>query len=484
MIAAARTATASCSIDDVISYKYCVGCGACAVAAPGAFSIVTDEMMTRQAVMSGAQAQDVAQANRVCPFSSAVPDETELAAARFDDANLAFDERVGYHHAVFAGQVQDSEYLLGSSSGGLTSWIVGELLRSGAVDGIIHVGETEDAGEALFDYVVSYSTADAARRRKSQYYSTSFEEALRSIRGDGKRYAFVGVPCFVKAVRLLQAADPTLAEQIPYVVGLVCGHLKSGAFAQIMAHQVGVPASELEKVDFRVKDPELPSNMYAFGALQRDQPSWRTRTASSLVGGNWGHALFQLKACDYCDDIFAETADICLGDAWLPAYVGDWRGTNVVISRRQELTLLLEAGREASKISLQSLTLDEAAESQAGNFRHRREGLSVRLAADRTHGLVVPRKRVEAGSVKVSRQRRKLVFARRRIAQASHVAYLQARGERDIRVFFAAVGPLIEEMDNIYRRAKYKTIGFWMRLPVRMLKGLVRRMRRTASGAL
>lgn len=39
------------------------------------------------------------------------------------------------------------------------------------------------------------------------------------------------------------------------------------------------------------------------------------------------------KACDFCDDVFAETADIALGDAWLPEYVQDGNGTNVVVTR-------------------------------------------------------------------------------------------------------------------------------------------------------
>src|SRR3546814_9958172 len=54
---------------------------------------------------------------------------------------------------------------------------------------------------SLFRYAVSHSAADLRARRKSTYYSTEMSEALSSIAGDGKRYAFVGVPCFVKAIR-------------------------------------------------------------------------------------------------------------------------------------------------------------------------------------------------------------------------------------------------------------------------------------------
>ena len=37
-------------------------------------------------------------------------------------------------------------------------------------------------------------------------------------------------------------------------------------------------------------------------------------------------------ACEFCDDVVGETADMSVGDAWLPGYVSDWRGTSVVVS--------------------------------------------------------------------------------------------------------------------------------------------------------
>ena len=47
--------------------------------------------------------------------------------------------------------------------------------------------------------------------------------------------------------------------------------------------------------------------------------------------------MFQVNACNYCDDIFAETADVAFGDGWLPEYKMDWQGTNVVVSRHPDI---------------------------------------------------------------------------------------------------------------------------------------------------
>ena len=40
---------------------------------------------------------------------------------------------------------------------------------------------------------------------------------------------------------------------------------------------------------------------------------------------------FKYKACDFCDDVFAETADVVVGDAWIPKYLT--QGNSLVVTR-------------------------------------------------------------------------------------------------------------------------------------------------------
>src|SRR3546814_7702076 len=115
-------------------------------------------------------------------------------------------------------------------------------------------------------------------------------------------------------------------------------------------------------------DPDQPANRYRFGAKAKNADDWRTLPTSRLLGGNWGHGMFQLGACDFCDDIFAETADVCLGDAWLPQYDSDWRGTNIVISRHADIDQLLREGARSGEIMLEDLNGDRKRQSR--NFSH------------------------------------------------------------------------------------------------------------------
>jgi hypothetical protein len=206
----------------------------------------------------------------------------------------------------------------------------------------------------------------------------------------------------------------------------------------------------------------------------------------TLLGGNWGHALFQLQACDFCDDIFAETADICFGDAWLPQYEGEWRGTNVVLCRSEKLQPLLDDGLARGTITIEPITVADAAQSQAGNFRHRREGLSLRLEDALARGEKVPRKRVRPGSVKLPALRQAIVRKRQEMAAASHVLYLEAkdRAEADLSSFFLAMERYVREMNELYRREDNRRVSTILRRALRAPRAIWRRAQSAARAGL
>jgi len=66
----------------------------------------------------------------------------------------------------------------------------------------------------------------------------------------------------------------------------------------------------------------------------------------------WGPGFFKVNACDYCDDITSELADISCGDAWFHPYTSDWRGSNVVITRSTLAQQLVDKGIEKNILKL------------------------------------------------------------------------------------------------------------------------------------
>lgn len=444
------------SIRDVVKTGLCTGCGACSLVTSGAIVVSTNQFLTQEASLNGVSKENLLAADSVCPMSDNAPNEDQIAGRVFGERALNYKQGIGFYNTLYAGRLNDVQGILESSSGGLTSWFLEKLIERDLIDGVIHVGFDENhSTTSMFKYLVSTDIREIRTNRKSQYYSVSIDQVVQSVKGNGRRYAFVGVPCFIKALRNVAQHDDELCDQIKFFIGLVCGHLKSGAFAEVLANQVGVPLDELDRVDFRIKNKNAPANSYDFGALNKKTGSWSKSMSRKLLGGNWGHAMFQLKACDYCDDIFAETADICFGDAWLAKYESNWRGTNAVVCRDPIALKILQSGKRDGEITLESLSAEEIATTQSGNFRHKKDGLSLRLSDDLCAGKKIPRKRLESTSKQLSAYRQKIVRLRRKMGYASHVSYFTAKTTGKLEKFFVEMNAHATEMNALYKHEIY-----------------------------
>lgn len=424
-------------IEETIARDICIGCGACGVASGGAIKITLGPTRMYAADLADAPEDAVRRASRVCPFSDESPDEDALGAPH-PVAGMHKDEFLGQYTKTFAGRVNDEEYLKGSSSGGLTSWLTTRLVEHGYADAVISVGKAPTGDGALFEYGSSQTPA-VAQTRKSHYYAASMSEVLDEVAKSDRKYVLVGVPCFIRAARSLCAQNALLSARLTFFVALVCGHYKTQAFAESLAWQLGVPPDRLGEVDFRVKRAGRTASDYDFAARDARSGEWVSAPVRTLVGGNWGHSAFQPEACNFCDDVVGETADVSFGDAWLPQFAADSRGTNIVISRNSLIDRLFEQGSAAGEIEVLQASPGDVAQSQAGGFRHRRAGLAVRLADDRAAGLSIPQKRVapEAASM-VTGRRASLVRQRRRMAASSHETFARAVREGNLRVYLRA----------------------------------------------
>lgn len=413
----------------------------------------------------------------LCPFSEKTPDEDRLAERFLPAATLPHHE-IGRHLATYVGYVQEQDYRDAGSSGGMGTWLLAELLRTGRVDHVIHVVERRPTPDnpLLFEYTISSDQAALRAGAKSRYHPIEMSAVLRMVADQPGRYAIIGVPCFIKAVRLQQINNPVFAERIVYCVSLFCGHLKSLAFAQYLAWQTGTPPRDLRAIDFRRKIPNRPASQYGITVVgENDGARYQTEAAmSDLDGKDWGHGYFKVPACEYCDDVVGETADVCVGDAWLPGHVRDSRGTNVLIVRHPELQDMIDQARASGRLALEPLTADAVAASQSSGFRHRRMGLAYRLHLKDRAGQWRPPKRVNASGLKLHPVRRKIFALREKLMWASHAAFAEAVAADDVNAVAARLAPLREA----YRKANHQSI----RKGVHRLKNrLVQVVRRQAT---
>ncbi|HEX7072313.1 MAG TPA: Coenzyme F420 hydrogenase/dehydrogenase, beta subunit C-terminal domain [Rhodothermales bacterium] len=461
-------------VNTVIRGGYCVGCGACTAVSGSPMRIEMDSLGQFQAVVdpSNSVAQPAIPLETICPFSGESLNEDQLGRLRFGEDGR-YHSHVGYHLSNWAGHVNEASWRERGSSGGMGKWILRELLAEGLVDRVIEVAAhaPDDESDLLYRFRVIDHADDVISGSRSVYYPIEMSGVLQYVRENPGRYAITGIPCFVKAIRLLSRAEPVFQERIRFCVGLICGHLKSARYAEMIGWQMGVPPGSLSYVDFRLKLPGTKANEKGVEvrSIEPDRAVSAPTTVQNLFGTNYNYGFFQYKACDFCDDVVGETADISVGDAWLPEYLGDGRGTNVVVVRHPEIERIVRKGIADGRLAFTEVGVDKVIESQIGGFRQRRAGLAYRLRLTDREGKWRPRKRVNATASHLSPKRRAIYRYRMLLTRRSQEAYEKARAAGDFAIFTREMQPLVDQYEVLKRRSRISQIyrGFqrrWVRL--------------------
>ncbi|MBE7171327.1 MAG: Coenzyme F420 hydrogenase/dehydrogenase, beta subunit C-terminal domain [Williamsia sp.] len=411
---------------DIVHSHLCIGCGSCAAqAAPEARMELDAYGELKPAGKTSWFHHRSEKFTATCPFSPQALNEDELAARLYPDTSYR-DAALGHFQTAYVGYAAEDDFRLQGSSGGMVSWVARELLKKGLIDGVAHVVAVKDPQEGgrFFQYRISRTEEEVREGAKSRYYPVDLCEVLSLIREVPGRYAVVGIPCFIKAVQLLRQQDPLFRERICFTLGLFCGHMKSARFVESFAWQMKVPVSEIRQVEFRHKDPDRPANWYNARLTLRNgqvvnKDWWH------LSDGDWGAGFFMNAACNFCDDVVAETADISFGDAWVEPYSSDGKGTNVVVVRSPVVEKLVADAIEEKRLQLDQVDARFVEQTQAAGFRQRREGLAYRLTWWRKG--VQPRKRV-APDQHTPITRRKLIYRMRyQISAWCHPVFRLAR---------------------------------------------------------
>ena len=458
----------SSEIQKVISGGYCIGCGGCTLGREDSgMRIELDALGRYQARIAGVSEDAWSRLDQVCPFSNSAADEDELATGIHEAPGLRTESHLGRFLEVLAGHVAEAGFRGQGSSGGFTSWILAELLRRGMVDAVIHVKprHPDPTDPAMFRYEVSRTIEELRQGAKSHYYPVEMSGILEVIRATPGRYALVGVPCFIKAIRLLARQEPVFRERVKFSIGLFCGHLKSTGFAELLAWQAGVKPDQLRSIDFRTKIPDRPASQYGITVTGTadGEPIVRTAAMADLIGADWGMGFFKYKACDFCDDISAETADVSVGDAWLPQFVSDSQGTNVIVIRNIQIKALVDEGMESGRLRFAPLAVDQAVESQNANVRHRRQGLAYRLHLLDLTKEWRPRKRVDPAPME-DKRRAAVLEQRIRFREVVPLLWSDAVARGSLESFLKSVGLLIQDYKDFRPRPQLLRRGLKHRL--------------------
>ncbi|MCP2043982.1 Coenzyme F420 hydrogenase/dehydrogenase, beta subunit C-terminal domain [Pontibacter sp. HSC-36F09] len=383
------------AINTVLANELCVGCGMCTYMHEDVIEMKWNEngfLVPHLKENASLSKYDLA----LCPFNpkpvSEVRTEDEIASLFLQDAPN-YHRNIGRYNKIYAGYSAD--FRSRSSSGGIATLVFASLLESGEINHIISVRESSTN---FYEYAISSTKEELLQASKTKYYPVTLATVLPKIIDLPGVVAISGVACFIKAIRLAQYHHPELRQKIKFLVGIICGGLKSSFFTDYLASKSGIEDGNFKSPAYRIKDLSSTAYDYSFGCIEA-HTCIEKQIKMKNVGDMWGTGLFKAKACDFCDDVTTELADISLGDAWIHPYAKDGAGTSVIVTRSAAADKLIQTTLAQGKLNIHLMPLEEFLKSQSGSFNHRQKAQPFRIKKATDQGDIIPPKRFVAEDI-------------------------------------------------------------------------------------
>lgn len=355
----------------------CSGCGACAAIAPGLISMGYEGPGLLRPEQRGPVTEDQEKGIRsVCP-----------------GIGLVQEPLVRKDHLLWgpitdscAGYAADPNLRRNASSGGALSALLVYLLESGTVDAVMQTSASPDLAIGN-TAVVSTTPEDVFRAAGSRYAPSAPLAGIEAYLDGDRRFAFVGKPCDVAALRALERLDPRVGRYFPVMLSFFCAGVPSLAGARKILQQLD--AREADVTEFRYRGDGWPG----FATAKLTDGSARRMSYSDSWGGILSkHVQFR---CKICPDGTGGFADIVCADAWETDEKGypvfeERDGQSLILSRTDLGKSITDAAREDGAIVTEPFDIRLLESMQPGQTQKRRFALA-RLLALRILGRPAPK---------------------------------------------------------------------------------------------
>ena len=383
----------------IVANDYCIGCGVCAGICPAhVLEMEFNDFGEYQPIEKKEGCLPKCDlCLRGCPFWNQDDNEDTYAQVMFGtEPGIKHCRDTGYYLECYAGYSNVDDHRVHGASGGMATWLLETLLKEKFVDYVICVTHNPSP-EKLYKFVVLNSVEEIRSASRSCYYPVELSEVIEFILQNEGRYAIIGLPCFIKGIRLAARSSVKLKRRITFLVGLVCGQMKSTYFSAYLCALKGGDPRYMNYCQFRIKDAKRDANDFGFafnctkGSVQSGTIFWKEGMDKVWING-----FFKLNACNYCDDVFAELADVVLMDAWLDRYIKDPKGTNLILFRNSTLRDIVLNGSTEGEMHLELSTIEDVIQSQQAVINIKRNHLAHKLQIAKVLGQkYLPEKRVK-----------------------------------------------------------------------------------------
>lgn len=375
-------------LSDVVDWRLCLGCGACAYICPDRrVNLLDFEAEGIRPVVAGADCGQCRDCLDVCPGVrsdySVVANEVarmsnRAAAAVVPGVDAAFIKEWGPVTGIWEGHAADEEIRFKGSSGGALTALAAYCLEVLGMHGVLHIAQDEK--DPLRNRTqLSRTRAELLAAAGSRYAPASVGNGLGLVEQAPSPCVIIGKPSEIAAVENARRMRPQLDARVGVTLSFFCAETPATRGTAELARQMGVPPTELGRLRYRGHG--WPGH---FAPHRRGE----TRPAGQMTyRESWSFLqAYRPWATHQWPDGAGELADISCGDPWYEEPDGKNPGSSLIVARTARGRTIVEGAMRAGHLRLTPAESWKVARSQL-NLLEKKGAVWGRRLAARSLGL-------------------------------------------------------------------------------------------------
>lgn len=302
----------------------CTGCGVCAAVCP--HDVISMMIDKSKGVYQSSVNLETCTDCTICLKSC--PPLTWSNEQKTDK----YDEAIGDYVSVYAAYSNDEKIRIDSASGGFITTLLIYMLDKKLISGAVVV--KRDEKNPLVSKPFIATTAEEIKNAKGSKYSpVKYDEIVKEIiENNYKDLAIVGLPCHIEGIARAEQKNKKLKNKFKYKISIVCGQAPSFLGYEYSAKKLDIRTEEI--TELKNRGDGWPGYMQIETKEKNIKVPYGSKYSMGMVLSS---PLFTPLACQMCADSVGYESDISVSDAWLNEYMGDKKGTNLVLTKNPEI---------------------------------------------------------------------------------------------------------------------------------------------------